>query len=244
MNPEVTVTVELFLDDEAAGEPSASSSVQHLPPVVLHVVMVAGYPSSCPPECTLVAPWLTRSRAAELLQCLRDVWEEQGPGIPVVFALVDRIRLALSESLARGSGVLRVSPASAMDSTTGQAARYSDGDEGPSDGGGQEDGEQLAQDLFLGLVSFDRARRQEVFDRTTQTCSICLEVRLPRLRLPLSGLRLRSWGRHPVQDKLGAHFHRLTCGCLFCKACLQGQCTIHVTEARRRSPPSQLLLAG
>ena len=74
----------------ANGSPGGGGPVvQHLPPVTLRVAFPPGYPDDGPPAARLLAEWLAPAQAASLQLRLMDVWEEQGPGVPVVYAWVE-----------------------------------------------------------------------------------------------------------------------------------------------------------
>lgn len=76
----------------ASGSPGGDGGgpvVQHLPPVTLRVAFPPGYPDDGPPAARLLAEWLAPAQAASLQQRLADVWEEQGPGVPVIYAWVE-----------------------------------------------------------------------------------------------------------------------------------------------------------
>lgn len=75
----------------ASGSTASSSapgeaSVQHLPPIHLRLCLHPAYPSRSPPRLlSLSAPWLAPSQAAALAEQLHGIWEEQGPGLPIIF---------------------------------------------------------------------------------------------------------------------------------------------------------------
>jgi E3 ubiquitin-protein ligase RNF14 len=99
----------------SSSQPSSSSDggghhLQYLPPLLLHLACGPGYPSAHPPGVALSALWLPPGGAASLERQLRRTWEEQGPGVPVVYAWVDWLQshalqhLGLERELCLGPG--------------------------------------------------------------------------------------------------------------------------------------------
>jgi hypothetical protein len=140
--------------------------VSYLPPISLQLQLPHDYPSTRPPSCTLAANWLAPQQAAQLAQQLQDLWQQQGPGAPIIFEWVDWLRgealacLGISDSLHLGQNHDR------QQRVEGQAA-----DGGTAGGGGSPGGMQVA----LQILRYDAAEDAEAFRQATWRCSICYD---------------------------------------------------------------------
>ncbi|GAB4815328.1 hypothetical protein N2152v2_002374 [Parachlorella kessleri] len=215
---------------------AAGFSVRFLPPITLLLRLAPGYPSSHPPQlASLSALWLSGQQAAELRRQLQQLWEEQGPGLPVCFTWADWLQNSSLEHLGAAQTLTLQdnsgSSSSGGSSGGGHEIGYTS-DSGMGDGGGDgaygrrldshgggsvQEGEQpdsgeegmadTPEQLLLRLLRYDAAQEHQEFQRGMHTCQICFE------------------------EQPGTSFVRLDCGhCHFCVGCLREQCHIHVAE--------------
>lgn len=70
-----------------------------LPPVTVSFVLEPGYPSSCLPQATRVdSIWLTDQKKKAYCEILRSLWEQQGPGVPIIFVWTDAVKADIASS--------------------------------------------------------------------------------------------------------------------------------------------------
>lgn len=75
---------------EASGGGGGGFAVRYLPPINLQLRLHPAYPSAKPPQLlSLSALWLSPAQAGALAGHLQQLWEEQGPGLPVCFTWAD-----------------------------------------------------------------------------------------------------------------------------------------------------------
>lgn len=75
---------------EASGGGGGGFAVRYLPPINLQLRLHPAYPSAEPPQLlSLSALWLSPAQAGALAGHLQQLWEEQGPGLPVCFTWAD-----------------------------------------------------------------------------------------------------------------------------------------------------------
>jgi hypothetical protein len=87
-------------DAGRAGEDAAVRPVvTHLPPLVLRAAFPAGYPERQPPAARLSASWLAPTQGAALQQRLSQLWEEQGPGGPILYTWIDWLESSALQEL-------------------------------------------------------------------------------------------------------------------------------------------------
>ena len=97
-------------DVRSGGE--AGPVVRHLPPLMLRAAFPPGYPSEVPPDVQLLADWLAPIQIRLLQTRLGQLWEEQGPGAPVLYTWIDWLEGCALQSLGIGN-VLALIPAKA-----------------------------------------------------------------------------------------------------------------------------------
>lgn len=67
----------------------ALAVVKHLPPICLQLDIPPGYPEDAQPDVQLICEWLSTNQIRSLRQRLEEIFDEQGPGLPVGFVWVD-----------------------------------------------------------------------------------------------------------------------------------------------------------
>ena len=97
-------------EQDVCSSGGAGPVVRHLPPLMLRAAFPPGYPSEAPPDAQLLADWLAPSQIRLLQQRLGQLWEEQGPGAPVLYTWIDWLEGCALHSLGIGS-VLTLSAA-------------------------------------------------------------------------------------------------------------------------------------
>ena len=179
--------------------------LQHLPPLGLRLRLGSGYPSCRPPEVSLSAAWLGPGQAEDLCCQLAQIWEEQGPGAPIIYTWADWLQgSALPRALAGGAAlVLQPGPSSSSDGPA-LGGQGPDGGEQPGGSGGGGGGGGEAQ--LLSLLRYSAGREAAAFRAALHTCCICLE------------------------DRRGSEFVRLECRHQCCQACLAAAAQLHVQE--------------
>jgi hypothetical protein len=114
----------------AVGEP-----VRWLPPLAVTVTLPASYPSSRPPVVKVHAAWLTAQQRRQLERGLDTCWEEQGPGLPVLFAYLEWLKEATLEHLGICSSLQLFGSSSSKADACGSDSSKAAGDEAE---GGQD----------------------------------------------------------------------------------------------------------
>ena len=155
----------------AAQGPDGSGSgylLQHLPPLGLRLRLGSGYPSRSPPEVSLSAAWLAPGQAEDLCRQLAQLWEEQGPGAPIIYTWADWLQSsALQRALAGGAAlVLQPGPSGG---SGGPALP------GQEPGGGEQPDGGDSEAQLLRLLRYSAGREAAAFRAALHTCCICLE---------------------------------------------------------------------
>ncbi|KAK9844924.1 hypothetical protein WJX74_008697 [Apatococcus lobatus] len=81
-------------------EPQADlPSVTSLPPLHLRLTFPLQYPFASPPAASISAAWLTQQQAQSLEDHLYQIWNDQGPGLPVCFSWLEWLQACSLEHL-------------------------------------------------------------------------------------------------------------------------------------------------
>jgi E3 ubiquitin-protein ligase RNF14 len=146
------------------GEPGAAGgfAVSHLPPISLHLLLPAGYPSTEAPTAKLSARWLDTGRADALVAELARVWEDQGAGAPVIYSWYDWLQTGSLEALGCAD-TLRLAKGVAV-----QGERAS---EAP----GETEEQETEEVVLLSLLRYDAVQNLEEFLRSEHICGICMD---------------------------------------------------------------------
>ncbi|CAL8470867.1 g10409 [Coccomyxa elongata] len=114
--PEDGVPIQVQGGVSGAGKDIPSSSngstsvalavVKHLPPICLQLDIPPGYPEDAQPDVQLICEWLSTNQIANLRQRLEDIFDEQGPGLPVGFVWVDWLQNEALQHLGLREGIL------------------------------------------------------------------------------------------------------------------------------------------
>ena len=73
--------------------------VTSLPPLNLRLLFPQDYPSASPPGAAISACWLAPDQAQHLQDHLYEIWDDQGPGLPVCFTWLDWLQSSTMEHL-------------------------------------------------------------------------------------------------------------------------------------------------
>ena len=74
-------------------------SVKALPPLHLRLTFPKSYPSARPPAAHISAAWLAPQQAQHLQDQLLELWNQQGPGLPICFTWLDWLQACTLEHL-------------------------------------------------------------------------------------------------------------------------------------------------
>lgn len=75
--------------ESSNGHAAAAMRLRHLPPISLQMCIPPGYPQEEPPQCQLFSEWLSPQQIGALHKQLEDLWQQQGPGLPIGFLWID-----------------------------------------------------------------------------------------------------------------------------------------------------------
>ena len=89
----------------SAASMGAGLQVEHLPPLQLRARFPPTYPEDQPPDASLFASWLSAAQLAKLKQGISHVWEDQGPGMPILFAWADWLKTSALDHLGASSAL-------------------------------------------------------------------------------------------------------------------------------------------
>ncbi|MEW5320281.1 MAG: hypothetical protein WDW38_011363 [Sanguina aurantia] len=159
------------------------------------------HPSSLPS-----ALWLGAQQLQLLTAALLRQWEEQGPGVPIVYTWLDWLQscalseLAVSDTLVLSPQHEQVEPRSSGSSVTTAAATSAAAASAP------EPRAQSAEQVAGQVLRYCSRREAQVFARANQSCCICME------------------------EYLGSSCLRLECEHHFCRGCLSQHCRTQLEE--------------
>ena len=190
--------------------------LHYLPPLCMEIVLKCDYPSLEPPLVELQAPWLSNALKRKLHSKLDMLWDEQGPGLPIVFSWADSLRDVLYEyCVSDTSGmvelVVQQDSAALMEDTSqnydrGDTQELTERMEHTVGRLGEEEESMLLDGMVTMLIEYNAARKTQLFLEGTHTCMICYE------------------------DNPGTMCTNLQCGHFFCSPCLKSCMELHVHE--------------
>ena len=126
---------------------TATFPLSHLPPIMLHVQPVEGYPSSAPPELDIQASWLSPARKDIILAALEEEVLEESDGDVCVFEIATFLADSVLEAL-DATSELCISPDSIPP-------------------------ESQVEDVVEVLLHFDADERAAVFSAEMHECPVC-----------------------------------------------------------------------
>ncbi|CEL92756.1 unnamed protein product [Vitrella brassicaformis CCMP3155] len=151
--------------------------VRFLPPLSLHIVMPPAYPSRRSPFFTLSAMWIDKGAVGRLCRRLDQLWEEEGPGSPIVFTWANFLSTDSMGYLSMGRLIVI-------------APLREEGGDGHTTG----DPRAMQECADVGvcveeLLRYDASREDVEYRSTKHTCMICFDVMLGERMDRLPGCR-------------------------------------------------------
>ena len=201
-------------DDTSDHSSDAGCTIQHLPPVLMHIDMPSNYPSEQPPIVQLSAPWLTHEQVQQLHQHLSQLWDEAPGQMPICYTWIDWLQqdsldhMGLSDAINLSAFAPELSAATQQTAPTASSSNHDHSSADTHSLKAGHDQTQSPEEVLVTLLQFDVAEKQHAFREGTWPCGICFD------QVP---------GRQCVQASL-------KCGHVYCQDCMRQHCALHVKE--------------